>query len=61
VAAGNGEAVRSNSGADAGKLRCSSVEDEGTKGGGSRRRSLQDSRFGMGGGTPARRRASHGD
>jgi hypothetical protein len=33
VAAGDGEAVRLASGVDVGKLRCSSGEDEGTKGG----------------------------
>jgi hypothetical protein len=37
VAAGEGEAVQLASGVDAGKLRCSSDEDEGTKGGGSLR------------------------
>jgi hypothetical protein len=34
VAAGDSEAVRLASGVDAGKLRCSSGVDEGTKGGG---------------------------
>jgi hypothetical protein len=34
VAAGEGEVVQLASGVDAGKLRCSSDEDEGTKGGG---------------------------
>jgi hypothetical protein len=34
VVAGDSEAVRLASGVDAGKLRCSSDEDEGTKGGG---------------------------
>jgi hypothetical protein len=34
VAAGNSEVVRLALGADAGKLRCSSGEDEGTKDGG---------------------------
>jgi hypothetical protein len=52
VAAGDGEAVRSASGIDAGKLRCSSGEDEGTEGGGGLRRSFRDGRFGTGGGTP---------
>jgi hypothetical protein len=61
VAAGDGEAVQLASGVDAGKLQCSSGEDEGTKGGGSLRRSFQDSQFGTRGGTPARRRASHDD
>jgi hypothetical protein len=35
VAAGDGEAVQLASGVNAGKLWCSSGEDEGTKGGGS--------------------------
>jgi hypothetical protein len=34
VAAGDGEAVRLASSVDAGKLQCSSSEDEGTNGGG---------------------------
>jgi hypothetical protein len=34
VAAGDGEAVRLVSVVDAGELRCSTSEDEGTKGGG---------------------------
>jgi hypothetical protein len=54
VAAGDGEAVRLASSVDAGKLRCSSDEDEGTKGGGGLRRSFWDGRFGTGGGTPMR-------
>jgi hypothetical protein len=52
VAVGDGEAIRLASGVDADKLQCSSGEDEGTKGGGGLRRSFQDGRFGMGGGTP---------
>jgi hypothetical protein len=59
VAAGNGEAVRLASGIDAGKLLCSSGEDEGTKWGGGLRRSFRDGRFSMGGGTLAQHRASH--
>jgi hypothetical protein len=34
VAAGDGKVVQMASGVDADKLRCSSGEDEGTKGGG---------------------------
>jgi hypothetical protein len=41
VAAGNGEADRLALSIDAGKLRCSSIEDEGTKGGRGHRRSIQ--------------------
>jgi hypothetical protein len=47
VVAGDGEAVQLALGVDAGKLRCSSREDEGTKGGGGR--------FGTGRSTLARR------
>jgi hypothetical protein len=39
---GDGEAVRSALGVDAGKLWCSSVEGDGTKGGGGLRRSFRD-------------------
>jgi hypothetical protein len=60
VAAGVGEAVRSAMGIDVGKLRCSSDEDEGTKGGSGLRQSFQDGQFSTCGGTPVRRRASHG-
>jgi hypothetical protein len=60
VAAGNSEATRLASDVITGKLRCSSGEDEGTKGGGGLRRSFLDGRFGTGGGTPARRWAKHG-
>jgi hypothetical protein len=42
VATGDGEAVRLASVVDASKLRCSSGEDEGTKGGGGLRRSFWD-------------------
>jgi hypothetical protein len=56
VAAGDGEAVRLASDVDAGTLRCSSGEDEGTKGGGGLRRSFWDGRFGTGGGTLVGRR-----
>jgi hypothetical protein len=59
VAAGDGEAVRLASGVDAVKLRCSSGEDEGTKGGGGFQRSFWDGRFGTGGGTLAWQQASH--
>jgi hypothetical protein len=60
VAAGDGEAVQLASGVDDGKLRCSSGEDEGTKGGGGLWRSFREGRFGTGGGTLVRQRASHG-
>jgi hypothetical protein len=60
VVAGDGEAVRLVSSVDAGKLWCSSGEDEGTKVGGGLRRSFRDGRFDTGGGTPVRRQASHG-
>jgi hypothetical protein len=60
VAAGDGEAVQLASGVDAGKLRCSSGEDEGTKGGDGLQRSFRDGRCGTSGCTPARRLASHG-
>jgi hypothetical protein len=59
VAAGNSEAVWLASGVDTGKLRCSSDEDECTKGGGGLQHSFRDGRFGRGDSTPARRRASH--
>jgi hypothetical protein len=59
VAASDGEVVQLASGVDAGKLQCSSDEDEGTKGGGGLRRSFRDGRFGTGGITPAWQRASH--
>jgi hypothetical protein len=59
VAAGNSEAVWLASGVDAGKLRCSSGEDEGTKGGDGLRRSFRDGQFGTSDSTLARRRASH--
>jgi hypothetical protein len=55
VAACDGEVVQLALGVNAGKLRCSSSEDEGTKGGGGLRRSFWDGRFSTGGGTPARR------
>jgi hypothetical protein len=55
VAAGDGEAVRLALGVDVGKLRCSSGEDEGTKGGGGLQRSFWDGRFGTSGDTPVRR------
>jgi hypothetical protein len=46
VAAGDGEATWLASGVIAGKLRCSSGEDEGTKRGGGFWRSFLDGRFG---------------
>jgi hypothetical protein len=55
VVAGDSEVVRLASGIDAGKLWCSSGEDEGTKGGGGLQRSFQDGRFSTGGGTPVQR------
>jgi hypothetical protein len=42
VAASDDEAVRLASGVIIGKLRCSSSEDEGTKGGGGLRRPFRD-------------------
>jgi hypothetical protein len=50
VVASNGEAVRLASGIDAGKLWCSSGEDEGTIMGGGLQHSFQDGQFGTGGG-----------
>jgi hypothetical protein len=55
VTAGNGEVVRLALSVDTGKLRCSSGEDEGTKGGGGLQRSFRDGLFSTGGGTPVRR------
>jgi hypothetical protein len=49
MVASDGDAVRLASVIDASKLRCSSGEDEGTKGGGGHRRSFRDGRFGTGG------------
>jgi hypothetical protein len=50
VVASNGEVVRLASGIDAGKLWCSSGEDEGTIMGGGLQHSFQDGQFGTGGG-----------
>jgi hypothetical protein len=59
VAASDGEAVWLGAGVNIGKLRCSSSEDEGTKGGGGLWRSFQDGWFGTGGSTPVQRQALH--
>jgi hypothetical protein len=60
VAAGNIRAARLALGVVAGKLWCSSGEDEGTKGDGGIQRSFLNGRFSMGGSTPVRWQASHG-